>query len=469
MSTQKSKFASMYKDEDEDDNDADDDVAEYDNEEDDEAGYGLRQNPRKTWRIPRAKDVVDHHQQEKRKQEQQQQKFICSKCGKGFQSSKALCGHMACHSEKEKAPSNVVPKQKQQVMDSQSDTESGAKNPRRTSRRRRYKKHNSAASADGDDSSKTEKVEAFHHHQQQHQHNNCSSGASGVEQQQEEVAICLMMLSRDYSGNRGGLNSIGDSSDNNSVVLEARSISTKLAKKSDADKGVKECGSKKVRTFDNSQPGCVRNGAGNVEADVKVKNLRKRKLEEGSKAEPPHLSLKKLKTVMDGGLRRESSSRQIERPSDRAVNESNGAGYSVGNQYSSAEMCRRFDHKAVINAQSHAGSPCESGEISLETDASPDKREGKKILEHDSVDGGWKKGGEHEFFRSGQAQGGHRRVHLAEGDEKIKCDEVAANFKPIGTRPHDFIDLNLPAPTEDEEEASESMASYGQFQARHQA
>ncbi|KAL6985992.1 hypothetical protein U1Q18_019361 [Sarracenia purpurea var. burkii] len=53
---------------------------------------------------------------------------------------------------------------------------------------------------------------------------NGSSSVSEIDHEQEEVAMCLMMLSRD-SGNWVGVNSIVESSDNNSVVLETKSSS----------------------------------------------------------------------------------------------------------------------------------------------------------------------------------------------------------------------------------------------------
>uniref|UniRef100_A0A7N0UF95 C2H2-type domain-containing protein n=1 Tax=Kalanchoe fedtschenkoi TaxID=63787 RepID=A0A7N0UF95_KALFE len=456
MTTRKAKFESLYEYDDEEE-DEEDDEGDDDEEEEEEGVCGLRQNRRKTWRISTSKNGGNCHQKQEKpmRQELQQQKFVCSKCGKAFQSSKAMCGHMACHSEKEKASSNVVPKQKQLVMDSHSDTESGAKNQQRRPRRTRYKKHTSVAAAD---SSKAKKVDAFHHHpqqqlNQQQNYNNCSSGASGVEQEQEEVAICLMMLSRD-SGNWGGLNSIGDSSDNNSVVLEARSISTKLKNMDalrssgvDVDDGVKKCGSRKVKIFDNSESGYVRNRAEIAVADVKIKNLRKRKLEEGSKPEP-HLNTKKLKIVTEGGSKMEA--------------------YPTVNESYSAEMCRRFDDKALIDSQSHqafgpnafAAGSHGSSKNRFETDQT---RKGKDIARHECLIC-------FKVFRSGQALGGHRRVHLAEeSPEESKSGEVAANFKPNGAHIHHFIDLNLPAPVEDEEDASESMASYGRSQAHYQA
>ncbi|KAL9680341.1 hypothetical protein QQ045_018219 [Rhodiola kirilowii] len=420
ITTQKVKFASLHEEED------------YDEAE-------AAQNPKKTCRISSSKNG--------------EQKFACSKCGKGFQSSKAMCGHMASHSGKEKASSNVVAKQnqKQLVMDSQSDTESGAKRLKRRSRR--SKKHNFVADS-------KDKVEVF---------NNCSSEDSGVEQEQEEVAICLMMLSRD-SANWGGLNSVGDSSENNSVVLEDRSICTKLGRKNglsfgyDVNEAMEKCGSKKIETLGISGSGCVRNGAKNAEMDVKIRNLRKNKLDEGSKVEP-HLSLKKLKSVMDG-----EGYSQIQRHnmdsylSKSAMNESYAGGW---NQYSNTEMYKRFEHKVLIHSQSHqpfnanvashksfsfaSASPYESGKKMLGTD------KGKCILERDSVNvsDNWKKETHDSLVRSKV----FRSNHALGSPKEINCGEVAAHFNRNKSHLHEFIDLNLPAPTEDEE-ANESMGSY---------
>ncbi|GMI90250.1 hypothetical protein like AT1G26610 [Hibiscus trionum] len=149
------------------------------------AAYGLREKPKKTKKFS---DSGNAHLLKE---------MICKECGKGFHSLKALCGHMACHSEKER------------VMDGQSDTEtSTTPSKRRRSKRIRYKandvcSNNSVSLADG------------------------SSSVSEIEHEQEEVAMCLMMLSRDSTGGcKKGLNSIADSSDNNSVILEAKSSST---------------------------------------------------------------------------------------------------------------------------------------------------------------------------------------------------------------------------------------------------
>ncbi|XP_010258119.1 PREDICTED: uncharacterized protein LOC104597985 [Nelumbo nucifera] len=158
------------------------------------AGYGLRENPKKTWRFSDSSDGA------------LRQGKVCKECGKGFQSWKALFGHMRCHSERERVSNSLEDdswtcENQKVVMDSQSDNEAAAPRRRRRSRRMRYRATATSSSF------------SFA---------NASSSVSEIEQEQEEVAMCLMMLSRDV-GHWGGLNSVGESSDNNSVVLEARS------------------------------------------------------------------------------------------------------------------------------------------------------------------------------------------------------------------------------------------------------
>ncbi|MED6141609.1 hypothetical protein PIB30_105150 [Stylosanthes scabra] len=144
-------------------------------------GGGVKENPKKT----------------------KSSKF-CKECGKGFPSLKALCGHMACHSEKERGTNNrfqlesnsgISEKQKL-VLDSNSDTETSV--PVRRSKRMRYKNFSSNNSNPFYCSS--------------------SSSVSEIEQEQQEVARCLMMLSKDTSY-KGQFMLFAN---NNSAVLEAK-------------------------------------------------------------------------------------------------------------------------------------------------------------------------------------------------------------------------------------------------------
>nr|GMD25675.1 zinc finger protein ZAT4-like [Ipomoea batatas] len=151
--------------------------------------YGLRENPKKTWR---AVDSTSPLPQEK----------ACKQCGKVFQSLKALCGHMACHSDKERIPTTTTRDRSQS-----------------THHPKRYKKL---------------VVKSY----SLSLTNNNSIGSSSVseidEQEQEEVAKCLMMLSKD-SGNWYG--SVVEFSDNNSVVLETKSSSIDMKTSIRSNKG----------------------------------------------------------------------------------------------------------------------------------------------------------------------------------------------------------------------------------------
>jgi hypothetical protein len=158
-------------------------------------GYGLRENPKKTRRLADSSEETSLYEK------------LCKECGKKFLSWKALFGHMKCHSEKEKGSNSLedqdswISANHKLVMDSQSDNESDNPSRRRRSERRtRY-----MATATSSSFSLA---------------NGNSSSVSDIEQEQEEVAMCLMMLSRDV-GHWGGLNSAAESSDNNSVYLEA--------------------------------------------------------------------------------------------------------------------------------------------------------------------------------------------------------------------------------------------------------
>jgi len=152
-------------------------------------GYVLRENPRKTWR------AVDHARPPLLMEK------VCKQCGKGFQSMKALCGHMASHSEKERGTKDdhSWTSENPKVFDSLSETESEERKLRTTrlSKTRRCKKF-----AEDYSPSSVSEIDG---------------------QEQEEMAMCLMMLSRD---------SFVESSDNNSnsVVLETKSSSIEMRK-----------------------------------------------------------------------------------------------------------------------------------------------------------------------------------------------------------------------------------------------
>ncbi|KAG5608109.1 hypothetical protein H5410_019390 [Solanum commersonii] len=172
------------------------------------SGYGLRDNPKKTWRASDSRSPL------------LPQENVCQQCGKVFQSLKALCGHMACHSGKDRGGSkddhSWTSENKNLLMDSNSDTEAEEPKLKSRSNTKRYNRLVAKPSSFCLVNNRS-----------------VSSSVSEIdEQDQEEVAKCLMMLSMD-SGIWNGVNSVVESSDNNSVILETKSSSVdmKVARK----------------------------------------------------------------------------------------------------------------------------------------------------------------------------------------------------------------------------------------------
>jgi len=168
-------------------------------------GYGLRENPKKTWRV-----LTDStNEQEIQDPFDVVLDKLCKECGKGFQSMKALFGHMKCHKKK-----NSFELDEEQEEEEDSNASVLPKRKRRSKRklRTRYIKSNNTSSSVvnfGDNSL-----------------DSCS--VSEDEKDQEEVAMSLIMLSRDVRP-WFGINSIAEFSDNsddndndeNSLELEA--------------------------------------------------------------------------------------------------------------------------------------------------------------------------------------------------------------------------------------------------------
>ncbi|PWA85837.1 hypothetical protein CTI12_AA146140 [Artemisia annua] len=130
-----------------------------------DSGYELRKDPKKT---PKVKDtsevsnclvVLDK---------------LCKECGKGFQSWKALFGHMKCHSDKVSTNNNTL--NQDSWATSHSDNENSKSGAKKVGRIKKSRSRNT-------------RVKSTHA---------STSVASDIEQDQEsEVALCLMMLSRD--------------------------------------------------------------------------------------------------------------------------------------------------------------------------------------------------------------------------------------------------------------------------------
>ncbi|CDY61623.1 BnaA08g19810D [Brassica napus] len=316
-------------------NSADSDEDELNNLRVDENGgnssYGLRENPKKNKRFVVQRDrMAFKHQQH----QHQQQLLYCRECGKGFPSSKALCGHMACHSEREKI-----------VMDSQSETEASSSPIRRRSKR-------------------------------------------------VEMALSLMMMSRDSSFKKGHnmvVNSLAESSDNYSVILETKSSSGEQLKKVDEcckkdNLGRVENGDVMYES-DNSDSGYFRNGPKKLDSDVFVDDGFSNKAAMGFNSSQDK-SLNRFKKEWSGT----GSGRSATNPPNNCI--------------SSATSC--LDRDAKKKSKGHECPIC------------------------------------FRVFKSGQALGGHKRSHFLGNHEHRTL--VIQQQHQVAHEMHTLIDLNLPAP-----------------------
>ncbi|KAL1803222.1 hypothetical protein ACET3Z_031869 [Daucus carota] len=478
-------------------------------------GYGLRENPKKTWRAVGSTFPI------------QQQERICKQCGKGFQSLKALCGHMACHSEKErvlKDDHSWTSEDPKLVMDGHSDTEEAEDLRRQTrSKSKRYKR-----------------IVVKSSHFNLVNNNSINYGSSSVsevyEQEQEEVAICLMMLSRD-SGNWGGVNSVVESSDNNSVILETKSssIDMKLGRKGGLSLGhealemKKLGGARKLKLsaldaesvqLENSHSGYFRNGVKMVDSDISVDELfrygeyrKSLKGHEGVEISNADMdmgfnrgknyetglskSFGKEKGFSEFGSSSKSLKYDLKRTRDapespelrkeslrRLIYEDSSDGELSKNVYKRSKYECLNCNKTFNSHQALGGHrPCHkkptakfgsryaSGENNLDDDDNPPDMTPTRKYESVSNKKQYasnaakkirtKKNKGHEcpicfrMFKSGQALGGHKRSHFINGAEDFS-NQVPL-FKQDAAEIHDMIDLNLPAPEEDEADENEKF------------
>ncbi|KAI3467263.1 hypothetical protein Pfo_023926 [Paulownia fortunei] len=479
-----------------------------------QSGYGLRENPKKTWRAVDSRLPLP-------------QDKVCKQCGKGFQSLKALCGHMACHSERDrgfKDDHSWTSENQKLVLDSHSDTEAEERRLRtRSSKSKRYKKIV--------DKSPFPLA------------NNGSSSVSEIDgQEQEEIAMCLMLLSRD-SGNKGGVNSVVESSDNNSVVLETKSssIEMRIGKKEslnyihnqDEIPQMKKIGCRKLKDstldaeigqMENSDSGYFLDECAKAESDVSVDGFRR--YGDFGECKKPLMSVegrgekygaevrKSLKVIKscrtdlsklnkenaydDDGMASkfagtESRKRKYSSENPESWNES---GRMIKNGTPNAELCNNsqkkskyecFNCKKTFKSYQALGGhrPChkrsnafyesryESGENSL--DDSTDYRTTGKLVESSSnrkssaknssrytekkIKPNKNKGHVCPFcnrvFKNGQALGGHKRSHFIGGHEENN------NRSPV-VKPElpDLLDLNLPAPEADEDDGRGQFFSW---------
>ncbi|XP_022755566.1 zinc finger protein ZAT9-like [Durio zibethinus] len=417
-------------------------------------GYILRKKHKKTRRLLDSSEDTSVHDK------------VCKECGKGFQSWKALFGHIKCHSEKERASNNSLEEQdswtsanQKLVMDSQSDNETAAPSKgRRSKRKTRYMcTENSSISLS----------------------NHASSFMSEIEQEQEEVALCLMMLSRDV-GHWAGLNSFAESSDNNSVFLEAKiGIKASICNGKEVQKLKKQ----KEKKLESAIVDSETFQTGGVQSEFCASELSKTWVIRVNKSESEVSEQTGVNRAQLGSNKLNSSRRKLPgRSYDPELK--SGSVNKLTADVLDSEFCKdphkrskfecttcskifhsyqalgghRASHKKINGC---FASRIDSSENSIETENSPDPTADSKLVKsignetpiaHLAADSDDKRSKGHEcpiclkVFPSGQALGGHKRSHLI---AQAKENQTIVIQKPI-PEIRDFLDLNLPAPVEEE-------------------
>ncbi|GAV81593.1 zf-C2H2_6 domain-containing protein, partial [Cephalotus follicularis] len=367
---------------------------------------------------------------------------FCEECGKCFQSWKALFGHMKCHSsEKERVCNNnsledqgslMTNSVQKLVMDSQSDDETSVPNQRRRSKRRPIRYMVAPANSC-----------SFHFGS-----NSGPSSVSENDQEKKEAAMCLMLLSRHVGCHWRGSNSVADSFDNNSVSLGAKIEIKSSACNGDETVKLKEVKEKKLES-------AVTLNSEMIKHEVSINGLYKNdKINEEYRISD---SLKKLKTDdFDNKFCKDLHKRNI---------------------YECTTCNKVFHSYQALGGHraSHSkfkgcfASRMDSSETSIETGTSSDPTSDSNLIT--SINNGIpniigqlladcgddkadSKSKAHEcpiclkVYPSGQALGGHKRSHLVVANE-ARNNQTIVIEKPIPAI-REFLDLNLPAPVEEE-------------------
>ncbi|XP_050377635.1 zinc finger protein ZAT9-like [Argentina anserina] len=400
-----------------------------------QAGYGLRENPKKTWRISGSNEEALVYGNK-----------VCRECGKGFQSWKDLIAHRKSHSN---SSTNSFENEQDsetssKVVDSQSENETTntSRIRPRTSRRRstRYTGTTTKTS-----SSKFSVV-----------NNNASSSITEIEQeQQEEVAWCLLMLSRDV-GHWGGIKYAAvldqSTSDNDSGFSDDPS-SLKMNRLSEINGAALE--------------------------SLKMKKLKKKMLEEEvsvggfSKSDKTKKSLilEKIELAeaqLGSDKFNSSNTRKLQDSYEHSSKRSKYECGTCNKVFKSYQALggHRASHKKIKGC---FASKIESSEnttdfdtdISIDHPIASDHSKLSNLIHHQDVvkaeSINTKSKGHScpiclKVFPTGQALGGHKRSHLigvsAESSKNNQRNVVIP--KPATPEVRGFLDLNLPAPVEED-------------------
>ncbi|KAJ4980466.1 hypothetical protein NE237_031303 [Protea cynaroides] len=361
-----------------------------------------------------------------------QESTICRECGKGFQSWKALYGHMRCHPKRERVfnslddDSWINGKNQKLVMDNQSDNAFAALPPRR-SRIMRYYKNDTTSSA---------------------------SSASEFDQQQIDAALCLMMLSRGLD-HWGGLNSAdAESSSTISMGLCAQ-LQIRSSRKGKRNPGRGDrafdfsCdGHKNLKSLKIKKPE-------SVVSDEKHEELKNRKLQDGA----GYVELGKDFSINEKGICKldcveaEFVEDSVEAETDRAEKYDNSSSKRSRSGDASDSEKKRFKcrtcNKIFHSHQALGGhrsghkkiKACSRIESSIETDVSVDPTADSKLKKYCSNETSIEEQDEE------TSQGSKKECHFVWGSDS--SDNQTILIQQQLPEIHHLLDLNLPPPEEE--------------------
>ncbi|KAM7520673.1 hypothetical protein LguiB_019635 [Lonicera macranthoides] len=392
--------------------------------------YGLRENPKKSWRasssskpnvlvkneniitnlckecgkgFPSLRALSGHMRCHSIKGKEEN---MCKKCGKGFDSMRALFGHMRSHSKRSRASLD------ESAEERKSDYEPAFAIPKKRLRTRYKVTSNSNPSCSNLNAS-------------------CSSSiVTGTDNEVEEVAMCLMLLSRGAK-NWDDFNSVINTSNNDSVILEAQSLlkshgNTENDDDDDADEREKPI--ENALIVKNVSEFCL------LESGSAIDDLNKAKL--GVSVDEFLSCDKSKKPSQDGEFANECVELELEKDmvSDLELNQGD----------SDLVKSSPFDEPKFD------GHDLDLGENSLRIQIHEDSVEhvGCEVMVASNE---LKKNKDHEcsicfkVFASGQALGGHKRAHYIDQTRAKEAMLINQELPDI----HNMFDLNLPLSLED--------------------